>query len=141
MKIIYIKIIISCILFGEFIINNSFISLYKKENFLNDTKNKVNKHELNNIQNYIDDVFKGISIKKNKKFYSSHEPKISIIITVYNGVAFLKTALLSIQNQDLEDIEIIMIDDFSLDKSLNLMKELKSKDPRIVIQLNFNLDI
>ena len=34
------------------------------------------------------------------KFELSENPKISIVISVYNGEAYLKTAVLSIQNQD-----------------------------------------
>ena len=51
------------------------------------------------IQNYMDLVFNRTKIDNNT-FYPSQNPKISIIISVYNGEAYLRTALLSIQNQD-----------------------------------------
>ncbi len=69
-------------------------------------------------------------------FFSSNNPKISIIITVFNGEAYLKTSLLSIQNQDFKDIEIVIIDDCSLDNSLKIIKKLMNKDPRIVLYKN-----
>jgi glycosyltransferase involved in cell wall biosynthesis len=72
----------------------------------------------------------------NEDFKKSENPKISIVITVYNGEAYLKTALLSIQNQDFKDVEIIMVDDCSKDNSINLIKELMIKDPRIILYQN-----
>ena len=75
-------------------------------------------------------------INPNKIFFKSNDPKISIIIPIYNGEQYLKTALLSIQNQNFTDIEILMIDDCSNDDSVNLIKELMNKDPRIVLYQN-----
>ena len=85
------------------------------------------------IQNYMDLIFSGTKIDINRVYYASNNPKISIIISVFNGEAFLRTALLSIQNQDFKDIEIIMIDDGSQDNSVNLIKELMKTEPRIVL--------
>ena len=81
----------------------------------------------------MDLVFNGTKIDKDKIYYPSINPKISIIISVYNGEAFLRTALLSIQNQIFKDIEIIMIDDGSEDNSVNLIKELMKTEPRIIL--------
>ena len=78
----------------------------------------------------------GTELYKNKIYYPSKNPKISIVITVYNGEAFLKSALLSIQNQDFKDIEIVMVDDCSQDNSVNLIKELMKTEPRIVLYKN-----
>ena len=105
--------------------NITNISVYKELN-----------EELVDVQNYINIVFDGISIEGNKIFKPSTYPKISVIITVYNGEPFLKTTLLSIQNQDFKDIEIIMIDDCSQDNSVSLIKELMIKEPRIVLYQN-----
>ena len=55
----------------------------------------------------------------------SKNPEISIFIIVYNGEAYLETALLSIQNQDFKDIEIIMVDDCSKNNNENLIKKGK----------------
>ena len=88
------------------------------------------------IQNYMDLVFNGTVLDKDKIYYPSKNPKISIVISVYNGEAYLKTAVLSIQNQDFKDIEIVMIDDGSKDNSVNLIKELMKIEPRIVLYEN-----
>ena len=101
--------------------------------------NSIEKNSLEErkyIQNYMDLVFNGTKIDKDKIYYPSINPKISIIISVYNGEAFLRTALLSIQNQVFKDIEIIMIDDGSEDNSVNLIKELMKTEPRIVLLEN-----
>jgi glycosyltransferase involved in cell wall biosynthesis len=66
----------------------------------------------------------------------SKNPKISIVISVYNSEGFLKTALTSIQNQDFKDIEIIMIDDCSKDNSISLIKDLMKNDQRIILLQN-----
>jgi len=88
------------------------------------------------MQEYIYLAINGTLYNPNEVFKKSENPKISIIITVYNGEGYLKTALLSIQNQDFKDVEIIMIDDCSKDNSVNLIKELMIKDPRIVLYQN-----
>ena len=92
--------------------------------------------EMINMQNYINLVLNGTLIDKDKLYYPSKNPLISIIISVYNGEAYIKTALLSIQNQELKDLEIIMVDDFSKDNSINLIKELMKNEPRIILLEN-----
>ena len=56
---------------------------------------------------------------------------ISVVIPVYNCEKTLKSAIRSIQNQNMTNIEIILVNDFSKDKSLDLIKELMKEDPRI----------
>ena len=90
----------------------------------NKTTDKYYEEEFNDIQKYMDLIFKGTIIDKDKIYYPSKTPKISVVITSYNGEGFLKTAILSIQNQDLKDIEIVIVDDDSKDNSVNLIKEI-----------------
>lgn len=58
-------------------------------------------------------------------------PKVSVIIPVYNSSEYLRTCLDSIINQTLQNIEIICIDDGSTDSSLDIIKEYASFDKRI----------
>ena len=88
------------------------------------------------IQKFMDINVNHILINPNETFYKSDNPKISIVISVYNGEGFIKTGLCSIQNQDFKDVEIVFIDDYSKDNSVNLIKELMQKDPRIVLYQN-----
>lgn len=92
--------------------------------------------ELIDMQNYIDIVLNGTLLDKDKKYYLNKNPKISIVISVYNGEAYLKYGILSIQNQDFKDIEIVIVDDCSKDNSVNLIKELMVDEPRIVLYQN-----
>ncbi len=55
-------------------------------------------------------------------------PKISVVMSVYNGEKYLKEAVESILNQSLKDFEFIIIDDGSTDKSLSIIKEFQNKD-------------
>lgn len=61
------------------------------------------------------------------------EPKISIIIPVYNVEHYLRECLDSCTNQTLEDIEIICVDDASPDNSIKILEEYQAKDSRIKI--------
>ena len=61
------------------------------------------------------------------------EPKISIIIPVYNVEKYLRECLDSCINQTLEDIEIICVDDYSTDNSYKILEEYQQKDSRIKI--------
>ena len=72
----------------------------------------------------------------NEIFYKSKNPKISIVISIYNDEIYIKTGLISIQNQDLKDVEIVMVDDGSKDNSTKLIEQLMIRDPRIVLYKN-----
>ena len=58
-------------------------------------------------------------------------PKLSIIIPVYNTEIYLKECLDSVINQTFKDIEIIIVNDCSPDNSEAIILEYASKDPRI----------
>ena len=58
---------------------------------------------------------------------------ISIIIPVYNVSKYLRVCLDSVINQTYKDLEIICINDGSLDNSLDILKEYSNKDNRIII--------
>ena len=60
-------------------------------------------------------------------------PKITVIIAVYNVEKYLRQCLDSVINQTLKDIEIICVNDESPDNSLEILKEYAAKDKRIII--------
>ncbi|WP_310604136.1 glycosyltransferase family 2 protein [Anaerosporobacter sp.] len=57
--------------------------------------------------------------------------KISVIVPVYNGEKYLKNCIKSIQESTYPNLEIIIIDDGSRDKSFELCKKYAEKDKRI----------
>lgn len=63
-------------------------------------------------------------------------PKISVIMSVYNTEKYLEEAILSILNQDFEDFELIILDDFSSDKSFEICQKFEKIDKRIKLFRN-----
>jgi len=59
------------------------------------------------------------------------DPKISVVMSVYNGDLYLRKAIDSILNQTFTNFEFIIIDDGSTDKSASIIKSYD--DPRIVL--------
>ena len=100
----------------------------------NDQKSEIflTYNEKRKIQDYIDICMRGILLDNNK--YSKIEnPKISIIIPVYNKGQYILRLLRSIQNQSFKDIEIIFCDDHSNDNSTLIIKQLQKDDNRIIL--------
>jgi len=69
------------------------------------------------------------------------KPRISILLSVYNGEAFLSNAIKSITNQTFSDFEFICIDDGSTDSSYNILANEAKLDKRIVIYRTENLGL
>lgn len=58
-------------------------------------------------------------------------PKVTIIVPVYNNEIYLRQCVESLICQTLKDIEILLIDDGSIDRSGQLCDEYRKKDSRI----------
>jgi glycosyltransferase involved in cell wall biosynthesis len=65
-------------------------------------------------------------------------PKISVIIPVYNAENFLEKTIYSIINQSFTDLEIILVDDGSTDRSLEICRNLEQNDKRIKVVTKTN---
>ena len=74
--------------------------------------------------------------KKFKEFKKIDSPKISIISPIYNSEKFLLRFLKSIQSQNFNDLEIILVDDCSIDNSIELIKQYQKMDQRILLIKN-----
>jgi len=59
--------------------------------------------------------------------------KISIICTVKNGEATIKNTIESVLSQTLRDWEFIIVDDGSIDRTVEILKDYKEIDERIKI--------
>lgn len=57
--------------------------------------------------------------------------KLSIIVTSFNIENYIEKCILSILNQTLSDIEIIIVDDASTDNTQSIIKQYAEKDNRI----------
>lgn len=64
---------------------------------------------------------------------------VSIVLTAYNAETTIERAILSCINQTLKDIEIIIVNDFSNDNTLNIIQHYCNKDSRIKL-INHNIN-
>jgi len=135
-----------------------YLNLFKFINFIiiftlniiifirNNTKIKFNEFLIHKIENFkksynISDndiiEFRKINSKNillDKINYTRTKfPDISVILIIYNQEYCLNKALRSIQNQSIKNLEIIIVDDCSLDNSLKLLRIYEKEDNRIII--------
>ena len=60
-----------------------------------------------------------------------NDPKISVVMAVYNGEKYLREAIDSILNQTFKDFEFIIVNDGSTDRTREILESFI--DPRIVL--------
>ena len=126
----YIKIFLLLILFIILYVllliyvneENEFLIAPNKESYL-----KINL--IRKFNYYIKICLKNKLILKNTEIINN--PKISIIMPIYNGGKYLYYSLRSIQNQKLKEIEILLIDDCSTDDSIKIIQKYMNEDFRI----------
>jgi len=58
-------------------------------------------------------------------------PKVSVVISVYNGEQTIRDAVVSCLSQDLVDIEVVIINDGSVDRTGNILEDIRREDPRV----------
>ncbi|NJM71923.1 MAG: glycosyltransferase [Scytonema sp. RU_4_4] len=63
-------------------------------------------------------------------------PKVSVVMSVYNGDQYLQESIESILNQTFTDFEFIMIDDGSIDNSWEILTEYAKQDQRVKLFKN-----
>ena len=68
----------------------------------------------------------------------AENPKVSVIVPVYNIEKHLRQCLDSILAQTLEEIEVICVDDGSSDTSLDILREYEKADPRVQVVTQAN---
>lgn len=61
----------------------------------------------------------------------SKKPKISVLMSVYNNEKTLNESIESILNQSYENFEFLIIDDYSTDKSIEIIKKFSNFDKRV----------
>lgn len=72
-----------------------------------------------------------IAIHKQTSSFKSAEPKLSVLMPVYNAMPYLVDAVESILSQTHSNFEFLIIDDGSTDSSLDVLEKYADKDDRI----------
>ncbi len=65
---------------------------------------------------------------------STNSPLVSVILTTYNGEKYIAETLQSVFNQTYTNLEIIIVDDLSTDKTVDIIKSFN--DDRIKLYIN-----
>ena len=68
--------------------------------------------------------------------FKFEEPKISVVIPLYNCQKFILRGVKSIQYQNISEIEIILIEDYSKDNTLSIIEKIQKEDKRVRIIKN-----
>jgi len=91
------------------------------------------KNEIKNIELF----FKYCNnLEKIQNFKKQKNPKVSIISPIYNRKKFISRFIRNVQNQSFKDIEIILIDDNSIDNGVKIIEKYKKNDKRIILIKN-----
>lgn len=61
------------------------------------------------------------------------QPSVSVIIPAYNAEKYLVETLVSVFNQTYRNIEVIVINDGSIDNTLNILQQFQQNEPRLKI--------
>ncbi len=119
---------------------DGIINIRKKHgnDIINTINKKMKEHDvLNNIRSYYSNKIQMFNqCKKNEYF---NEPKISVIMPIYNNIQYIDEAMTSILYQSLKELEIICINDGSTDtkvmQRLNFYSYI-DKRVRVINKLN-----
>ncbi|MGQ9574274.1 MAG: glycosyltransferase [Thermoguttaceae bacterium] len=60
-------------------------------------------------------------------------PRVSVLMSVYNGACYLREAVESILGQTFGDFEFLIVDDGSTDATAGILAEYQAQDPRIIV--------
>ncbi len=63
-------------------------------------------------------------------------PMVSIAMCTYNGEKYLRAQLESILSQTYTKLELVIVDDASKDGTVDILKEIADRDPRVKYQVN-----
>jgi len=68
-----------------------------------------------------------------------YEPKVSVIVPIYNVEDYISESVVSLMKQSYSNFEVIMINDGSTDSSLNIVKKLIKNDDRFILRSTVNM--
>jgi glycosyltransferase involved in cell wall biosynthesis len=68
--------------------------------------------------------------------HAARMPFVSVVMPVYNADRFLAEAIESVLAQSYRNLELIVVDDGSTDRSLEIAQQLAERDPRVKVVRN-----
>ena len=95
---------------------------------LNETLLQAAKHS----HYFVNNSHNGILTQK-IPYEINKNPELSVIIPMFNSEKYIKRAILSVQNQNYTNFELIIINDCSIDNSNKIVNKLSRTDKRIKI--------
>ena len=117
---------------------NCFVRVIKNNNTViiwNDYDILI-KLKLEDILKYKDTILNECSIKIMNQIeikYKMNNRKISVIIPNYNNEAHIKKTVLSILNNTYKNLEVVVVDDCSIDQSMNILLQNFGNNGRVKI--------
>ena len=137
--LIFILFICSIITFKNIYLKTNNINLNINKQLKITKNNKTNFSKITYV-NYVNTCKKLIRFKRVK--IKNKYPFLSICIPIYNGDKYIEKSILSIINQSFQNFEIIIINDFSNDNTIHIIKKMQKEDNRIkLINHNQNLGV
>ena len=128
------------ILFFTYFFIFIYIYVISNKNFYNSVNTSKEKIKINGL-NFLKKL-RTNQLNKSILIPFINFPKISIIIPVYNSQISIELPVKSVQNQNFNNLEIILVNDFSTDNSSIIIKNLQNNDKRIkIINNNKNMGI
>ena len=67
---------------------------------------------------------------------NNKRPTVSVVMPAYNAERFVEQAILSVRNQSVTDWDLLVLDDGSTDRTVQIVQRLAAEDSRIRIILN-----
>ena len=65
-----------------------------------------------------------------------NSPAISVLMTTYNREKYVGAAIESVLNSSFKDFELVVVDDRSTDKTVDIVREWQAKDDRVKLFIN-----
>lgn len=100
-----------------------------------DFKKEIAEHQTDEVRRVMDGIM-ALSLKVSKEripaLPDGKQPKVSVVLPVYNADKYLRQCLDSLKAQTLKDLEFICVNDGSTDKSLAIIREYQKGDLRFI---------
>jgi len=110
-------------------IDNKNINLTEEVQKYEKTIRKITKQEINEFRR-----INNLNILYDRtKYKRSENPDITVVTTIRNQAHCIHKAIRSVQNQSLKNIEMIIVDDCSLDNSTETVEQYMKEDERIIL--------